>query len=61
MARSLILEKLVYQAREILLECGRRGLDRIRQAADAVGQTGGTGRQRLQALMRDINEEIAKV
>lgn len=38
---------------EILFECVRRGLDSIRQAAQAVERAGGTGMERLRALMLD--------
>ena len=38
---------------ESLFECVRRGLDGIRQAAQAVERAGGTGLERLRALMRD--------
>lgn len=38
---------------EILLECVQRGLESIRQAAEAVERAGGTGMDRLRALMRD--------
>lgn len=37
---------------EILFECVRIGLDDIQKAADAVQAKGGTGSQRLMALMR---------
>jgi len=38
---------------DILFECARRGLFRIREAAEAVRRRGGSGRDRLAALMRD--------
>lgn len=38
---------------EILFESVRRGLDSIRQAAQAVERAGGTGMERLRALMLD--------
>jgi AcrR family transcriptional regulator len=38
---------------EILFECVRRGLDSIREAAEAVERAGGSGMERLKALMRD--------
>lgn len=38
---------------EILFECARRGLDSIREAAEAVARGGGTGAERLAALLRD--------
>jgi AcrR family transcriptional regulator len=38
---------------EILFECVQRGLESIRQAAEAVERAGGTGMERLRALMRD--------
>lgn len=38
---------------EILFECVRRGLEGVRQAAEVVERRGGTGRERLAALMCD--------
>lgn len=38
---------------EILFECVERGLDAIRDAARAVEERGGTGMERLKALMHD--------
>lgn len=38
---------------EILFECVRLGLEGIRQAADAVAGRGGSGLDKLRALMRD--------
>jgi AcrR family transcriptional regulator len=38
---------------EILFECVRLGLESIREAAAAVANRGGSGLERLQALMRD--------
>lgn len=38
---------------EILFECVQRGLESIRLAAEAVERAGGTGMERLRALMRD--------
>jgi AcrR family transcriptional regulator len=38
---------------EILFECVRLGLDSIREAAAMVESSGGSGLERLQALMRD--------
>lgn len=41
---------------EILFECVRRGLHSIRDAAETVEKAGGTGLERLQALMRNYAE-----
>lgn len=41
---------------EILFECVRRGLQSIGDAAAAVERTGGSGMQRLRALMHDYAE-----
>jgi AcrR family transcriptional regulator len=38
---------------DILFECVRRGLEGIREAAEAVERNGGSGLERLKALMRD--------
>lgn len=38
---------------EILFECVRLGLDGIREAAEAVERKGGSGMERLKALMHD--------
>ena len=38
---------------EILFECVRRGLESIREAAEAVERAGGSGMERLHALMQD--------
>lgn len=39
---------------DILFECVKLGLESIRKAAEAVESAGGTGIERLTALMRDF-------
>jgi AcrR family transcriptional regulator len=45
---------------DILFECVRRGLESIRLAASAVEKAGGSGMERLRALLRDYAVIMAR-